>query len=501
MRDQTNSKSAFLDGLWLVLLASLVLWALIPSLYFGNLHTDTLEAAYWGRDLAWGYSKHPPLVSWLLTYVLRPGSAPILTLLVLGQALALLSAWYVYDLVRIIAGQPAAVLAACMMMITSVATFYAPQVNHNTVLVPFCAAVMNYGYRFMDRRRLIDAMGLGIATGLGMITKYEIIFALVPLLALSIITPRFRDVFLSIKTWLAIFISIAMFLPHLQWLSSHGWSSLSRAVGSSPMDGISAALFSIWGLFIGFVAVIAFPIIFILLLRGRKAFQAIPHDKSDETRKLGYVFLFAPLIAVGLASLMTDQFIKALWLLPLTPSAIIGLALLTRKAPTEDSPAHPSAVALTVKLSAAIFILFHAYLLISDAIDQPVESYLADTKPVSEAAEALWSKHSSEKLTCIISDEGKVSISPVLWIASRPQILPLSTEWMTKERQANCAATGGIAVKFVLDGRFPVEEKFPHACLNDAVHMHINSVIGLAKTGWDAEVIYVAPDSNPDCGN
>ena len=499
MSDETNSKSAFLDELWPVLMASLVLWALIPSLYFGNLHTDTLEAAYWGRDLAWGYSKHPPLVSWLLALVLKPGSAPILTLLVLGQALAILSAWYVYDLVRIIAGRQTALLAACMMMVTSVATFYAPQVNHNTVLVPFCAAVMNYGYRFIVKRRLIDAFSLGLATGLGMITKYEIIFALIPLLVLSLATPRFRTVFLSIKTWLAVLISIAVLLPHLQWLSSHGWTSLSRAVGSAPMDGISAALFSIWGLLIGFVAVIAFPIIFILLLHGRKAFHVTLKDQPDEALTFGLIFLFAPLIAVGLASLVTDQFIKALWLLPLTPSAIIGLALLTHKRLPESGMADRSAVALTVKLSAVIFILFQGYLLISDAIDQPVESYLADTRPVSDAAEALWSKHSSKKLSCIISDEGKVSISPVLWIASRPQILPLGTEWMTKERQANCASTGGIAVKFVLDGRFPVEEKFPHACLGDAVHMHINSVFELGKTGWDAEVIYVAPDSHPEC--
>ena len=140
-------------------------------------------------------------------------------------------------------------------------------------------------------------------------------------------------------------------------------------------------------------------------------------------------------------------------------------------------------------------------MLVSDFIDQPVESYLADTRPVSEAAQKLWDAHSKERLACIVSDEGKLSISPVLWIASRPQILPLaSPDWITDNRRANCAETGGIAVKFVLDGRFPVEEKFPHLCRADAVHLHVPSVIGLAKTGWDAEIMYVAPESHPDCG-
>ena len=499
VNEQPLSARLFINDLWPVLLVSLVLWAMVPSLYFGNLHTDTLEAAYWGRDLAWGYSKHPPVVSWLLNFVFIPGTAPILTLLIFGQVLAILSAWFVYDLVGYIAGRTLAILAACLMMVTSVATFYAPQVNHNTVLVPFCAAAMAFGYRYIDQRKLRDALGLGLATGLGIITKYEIIFALVPLFAFSIVTPRFRSIYWSAKTWIAVLIAVAIFAPHFAWLSGHGWTSLSRAVGSAPMEGVSAALFSIWGLFIGFVAVIAFPLIYIFFLQGRLDFSK--HDKNDAHQPtfIGQIFLFAPLIAVGLASLVTDQFIKALWLLPLTPSAIIGLTLLIK--PDGLARNRVKMVRLAIYLSIVISGLFHSYLIVSDFIDQPVESYLADTRPVSEAAQKLWDEHSAEKLSCIIADEGKLSISPVLWIASRPQILPLaSADWITETRRENCASTGGIAVKFVLDDRFPVEEKFPHQCKADAVRLHVPSVIGLSKTGWDAEIMYIPPDSHPDCG-
>ena len=42
-------------------LAHLALWSISGALIFGNLHADTLEAAYWGRNLALGYAKHPPL--------------------------------------------------------------------------------------------------------------------------------------------------------------------------------------------------------------------------------------------------------------------------------------------------------------------------------------------------------------------------------------------------------------------------------------------------------
>jgi 4-amino-4-deoxy-L-arabinose transferase-like glycosyltransferase len=490
----------FTRDLWPVLLAGLVLWALLPGLYFGNLHTDTLEAAYWGRDLAWGYSKHPPVVSWLLSVVFIPGTLPILTLLIFGQGLAFLSAWFVYDLIFYIAGRGLAILAACLMMVTSVATFYAPQINHNTVLIPFCAATMAYGYRYLDQRKWRDAVGLGLATGLGVLTKYEILFALMPLFVLSVIIPRFRSVYWSPKTVLSMGLTLALLAPHLVWLSNHGWTSLSRAVGSAPMESMADALFSVWGLFIGFVAVIAFPLILIALLQGRARFLKNDGDKRHDIRLIGQIFLFVPLFCVGLASLLTDQYIKALWLLPLTPSAIVGVALLVNPNRLTDDQIGTKSVRLAIGLSVVIAGLFHLYLLASDVIDQPVESYLADTRPVSEAAQKLWSAHSTEKLTCIVSDESKLSISPVLWIASRPQILPLgSSDWITEARRKTCAETGGIAVKFVLDGHFPVEEKFPNVCHADAIRLHVPSVIGLAKTGWDAEIMYIAPNAHPDC--
>jgi 4-amino-4-deoxy-L-arabinose transferase-like glycosyltransferase len=483
----------------LVLLASLILWAVLPGLYFGNLHTDTLEAAYWGWDLAWGYSKHPPLVSWLMALVLKPGAAPIFTFLVLGQGLAIVSAYYAYAVVDVIGGRDRAILAACLMMVTSVATFYSPQINHNSVLIPFCAAVSYYGYQMLDRRHLSDAIGLGLATGLGILTKYEIIFALVPLFVLSVRAGRFRSVFLSGKTWLAVLMAVSLLIPHLIWLSQHGWTSVSRAVGSAPLDGVLAALFSLWGLLIGFLAVIAFPLILILLARGFATLRGALTGPSP-TRSTGLVFLISPLVAVALASLATDQYVKALWVLPLTPSAMIGLALILPASASAVETAKRREERVTIVLSALIFLLFNLYLVASEIIDRPVESYLADTQPVSKAAQRLWQQHSKAPLSCIVADEGKLAISPVLWIGSKPEILPLSSgDWLTKERRDACNASGGIAVKFVLDGRFPVEELFPRACVGAAEHLHVGTAFGIAKTGWEAELIYIPPENDGHC--
>ena len=43
------------------LFSHLIIWTLIPTFSNINLPLDTIEALAWGRDLKWGFNKHPPL--------------------------------------------------------------------------------------------------------------------------------------------------------------------------------------------------------------------------------------------------------------------------------------------------------------------------------------------------------------------------------------------------------------------------------------------------------
>ena len=57
--------------------AHFLIW-LIGSLYFvENLHYDTLELVYWGRDWMLGYGKHPPLATWIVDIAVRSGPIPL----------------------------------------------------------------------------------------------------------------------------------------------------------------------------------------------------------------------------------------------------------------------------------------------------------------------------------------------------------------------------------------------------------------------------------------
>lgn len=501
LNNKSGSPLLFIRNLWPILIISLTLWAILPGLYFGNLHTDTLEIIYWGHDLAWGYSKHPPLITWILSTIIQPGSVSILTITAYGQLAAALSAYFVYGSVMRVADRPTAVLAACMMMLTSTATVYSVQVNHNSALIPFCAAVLYFGLRYLEERRIRDALGFGMAAGLGALTKYEIVFALLPIAVLCFAIPRHRSAFFSWGTAFAILIACSLLAPHIFWQSENGWVSIQRATASAPLTDVWSILFGFYGVAIGLLAVLGGPIILLLILRS-KPFFINQHDRlGDDKRRMGLILLFAPILGVVVAGAVTDQFIKALWMLPLAPSLIAGLAIITRLQRDGKPTTERAVVKSSVKMSGGIFCIYLLYLVIGEVIDNPAESYLADTRPLSTAAEKLWSSHSAAPLKCIVTDEGKLAPSAVLWMASSPQILPIyAADWANPQRLADCNKTGGVAIKFEIDGPFEVEKKFPSACIHDEIAVHVGTVSRISKTGWNGKLVYIPPSGHPDCG-
>jgi hypothetical protein len=335
---------------------------------------------------------------------------------------------------------------------------------------------------------------------LGALTKYEIVFALVPVTVLCLAIPRHRSAFLSWGTAIAILIASSLLIPHIFWQSDHGWVSIERATSSAPLTDLFSFLFGLYGVGIGLLAALGGPVVLLLIVRIGPLFTKKTVRLSEEKRRVGLVLLFAPILAVVLAGAVTDQFIKSLWMLPLAPSLIAGLALLTPLERGRKLIDEPKLLSSSIKATAGIFCFYIFYLFVGEVIDNPAESYVADTRPLSLAAEKLWSSHSTAPLKCVVADEAKLAPSAVLWMKSRPQILPIYVaDWANPKRIADCNETGGVAIKFEIDEPFNVEKKFPNACIKDELAFHVETVSRFSKTGWNAKIVYIPPMAEPNC--
>jgi 4-amino-4-deoxy-L-arabinose transferase-like glycosyltransferase len=259
-----------LHPLLLAVLVQLAVWSIGPGLLFGNLHSDTLEAAYWGRDWALGYAKHPPVTTWLIDLVIRLPIPRIFGLMLLSQVTMAVAAYFLWRLARLYASRQTAALVVLLFLTSPSATIYAVQLNHNSMLAPFWAASAYFGMQYLEERRWSDAIGLAVAAGIGALTKYEILFLLVSLLAVAILVRRFRPAFFHPASYVCMAVFLLILAPHIWWLDTNRWPSLSRALGTEKVSSVAALNISAINGVVGLFTLLAMPVLLLLATMTRR---------------------------------------------------------------------------------------------------------------------------------------------------------------------------------------------------------------------------------------
>ena len=467
-----------------------LIWTLGPALLVGNLHGDTLEAAYWGRDWALGYAKHPPLTTIALDLALRTGAQPILALMALSQLTVAIAAIYIWRAVRLYASPETASFAALMYLASPAATFYAVQINHNSMLSPFLAAAAFYGLRYLDELSWRDAIALGIVAGLGMWTKYEILFLLVTLVALAIAVPRFRAAFGRPASYASVAVFLAVIAPHVWWLRENNWLSFFHAVAGYRITDVASIEQSGQNLITGVFALCVAPCLMLLATsakRGTDEFSRVP-----ERPAVALALAFGPPLVLLLGAIASYEVIKPLWLQPFCVTMAGGLALFFPAGGLGQGLSERLSARIAMGMSAIVFIGFAAYLVIAGAIDKPLWAFSADTRPLARATENLWRSHQNGPLRCVVIAERKIGPSGVLWIKSRPEYLDFSTpDWSRPSQIAACRQSGAIAV-LPPDTRQGLQS-FSAACVSQPVRFETPMFVGQGSSTVPMDLYYIAP--------
>lgn len=494
---EQSSESLFSSPMAVALLVQMLVWTFGPALIIGNLHADTLEAAYWGRDWALGYSKHPPITTWLIDLVLRlwPGLGvhPILGLMALSQATVAIAAWYLWRATRLFASAETASFATLMYLASPAATFYAVQINHNSMLSPFMAATAYYGLRYLDELRWRDAVGLGVAAALGLWTKYEIVFVLLSLVALAILARRFRVAFVRPASYASFLVFAILSAPHVWWLAVHDWPSLYHAIDANKVTDIASLETSGQNLVTGVFALCVAPALMLAVtywLRGPDEYARVP-----ERPWVAATLSIGPPLILVLSAILTYKIIKPLWLQPFCVTTAGGMALFFQAGGQGGGLSERMSARISMAMSVAVFVGFAIYLVIAGAINKPLFAYSANTKPLAGATDALWKAHATGPLRCVVTNDRKVAPSGVLWLKDRPDYLDFSTgNWSHPEQIAACRKTGGVAV---LPEPQSVLDNFAPSCVGERRKFDVPMMPLQGSYKVPVELVFIAPEG-PD---
>ncbi len=423
-------------------LAHCVIWSLAPPLFLGNLHSDTVEATSWATHWDLGYFKHPPLVAWVLNLVgSLPGSRMVNDLL-LSQATVAITAAFLWRTVGLFANRRTALAAVVIYLASPPATYFATQVNHNSFSIPFGAAILCFGLAYMKRRRSLDIALLGLAAGLGLLTKYQTAFNLLTLGVLAVVVPAFRWVWRDPRSYVGALLAFLIFGPHLWWDYNHGWRTILYASTDRPLRTFGDFGYSLNELLDGLLMCAVGPLLAWLIL-GRPNLVL----GCDARARLGVWIGLTPIVVMIALGFGSGQILRQGWLIPQIPGVAIALALMYARSLNAIVLAPLSVAFRSILLSVGQVIAFATFLMSRSLTGNPVAAYSLDGRLLASSVQAVWNDRNAGPIPCIVMPNRSYALAMVLYANPVPLVVDLDLSGLPeKDPLAACRLTGGLAI-------------------------------------------------------
>lgn len=202
-----------------------------------NLHGDEAQYWSWSRDLAFGYVSKPPMVAWIIaatTAICGDGewcirlAAPLVHAATSGMIFLL--GKEIYD--------DRTGVWASITYATLPAVSYSSGIISTDVPLLFFWSVALYAFVRLSRSRHVGwALLLGVSIGLGLLSKYAMIYFLLCGVVYGATSSDARRLLFSRQVALALVLGALIAAPNVAWNVQHGWATFSHTAENAKWSG------------------------------------------------------------------------------------------------------------------------------------------------------------------------------------------------------------------------------------------------------------------------
>ena len=455
----TASRAALLYAVGLTFL-----YALIPAVTFPGPPLDVVEGFAWGRELQFGYTKHPPMQAWLLeaTYHLTGGHYfGGYWLSALSVAIGYLFIWKICRQLDLTDWQ-----GFWALVLTSV-TFYftlpLPEFNPNILQIPVWTGMILLFLRVLETGRLADWLLLGALAAFGLYTKY-FVFLLVGAIGLYVLVfPDARRVLHTAGPWVCTLTSLILLIPHMLWLLDTDFLTLQYAASRSKPA--SSILGHLWNPLNFLLAQIGNHVGILLVLAAGLGWKGLKNLRSDwhqfflraQPQKDRFLlwFAFVPLSVVLLASAVTGNEFEHMWG---TPMFVLSGIVVARFAALPELWPHPRR-AFTAAL--AIQLIFLS-VIFGQAVLEPYWKQKQTrihypARAVAEEMARIWSEDQNTPLAYVAGDMWSAA-NVTLHAPDRPSMFYLHSRTLSPWVDLKDVQEKGVMIVWRGDGKRPLRE-------------------------------------------
>ena len=224
--------------LLIVIIVALTAWRTLAIAFSGlDLYVDEAQYWTWSQALDWGYFSKPPMIAAVIaaatsvcgdsTLCVKSGALllyPFTTMLIWAISRRLFDARTAFWTAVVFITLPGVALSSVI-------------ISTDVPLFLYWAAALYAYLKALDTDAWRWWLAAGIASGLGLLTKYTMaIFAVSVLLHLAI-TPSLRLHFRRPKLYVTAALAALIFAPNIIWNAANGWPTLGHTAQISGLEG------------------------------------------------------------------------------------------------------------------------------------------------------------------------------------------------------------------------------------------------------------------------
>lgn len=216
-------KGAFV---FLCLLLLVFVWSWLTGISHQAPDINSMEELVWATSLELGYTKHPPLPSWVMYFAIWLFGREIWLPFFMGMVFSAFGLWFIWKLGCEMTSPYKSFIATLLISVSAYFALRATIYSHNTVQLWSITASIWLFYCALTKDKLRYWFWLGLVCGLSMLTKYSALIQFAAFLLFFIRIGAWRKA----KNWyglaLATITCVIVFTPHLFWLFDNNFEPI-----------------------------------------------------------------------------------------------------------------------------------------------------------------------------------------------------------------------------------------------------------------------------------
>ncbi len=222
---------------WAFVLCHGIVWTLVPTLSQPNGHRDVIELLNWARHPQWGYWKIPPLQAWVMEPFVRMAGGGLWGVYMASQIAIGACFWAVWRFAQDFLEQEYALLSVFLLEGILYYNYNSPKFNPDVLQLPVWALTVLFLWLSLNSGHGHYWLLCGVMIGLGLLSKYNMVFLLVALFAFMLVNGHARHHLATRGPYISIAVAGLIVSPHVIWVFDNDFTTVRWGLARAKSHG------------------------------------------------------------------------------------------------------------------------------------------------------------------------------------------------------------------------------------------------------------------------